>query len=497
MRFLKRQTINRRQLKDTTVYSDIAPSAAATPGNYNVWVNPIAGGAMVLPSGVDGQKPGVLSGATPVAGMIRYNTTTSDVEVYQASAWRALRYREPGGITQQNLGAGDGTNQYFGPLSPTPYGVTAQNGVTWDTTAIAKSIFVVVENVLQLSGTNYTVVQNPTVPSETYVGGSSIAHSNGATTIYFNNSITVLTASNTGSITVTGFINGTTMSVTAFSTAPQLGQVLSGTGISSSPTISQINTSVFTGSISTTTLTVSALTSGTIKVGMVLTGGTVATGTYIVNQLTGTTGGAGTYTVSSSQSVSSATLTGTNYTVSVSQTNTGSITITCTGTLAVLTFASSYTDQSGNAQTRTQPSFAVGSTISVTGMKPAGYNGTYTVSASTSTSVSYACTATGSMLFQGTVTAATAVYPAVNIVGATLTGTGLTSTTVSSYLVDSSSGVLISCVIPAGQASGPAANAVLTLVEASRTISNNDYYVYFTTPVPYGKPVTALIGFDR
>jgi len=490
MRFLKQQTINRRQLKDTTVYSDIAPSAAATPGSYNVWVNPSGGGAMVLPSGPTTQQPGTLAGSSATVGMIRYNTTSSDVEVYQGGNWRALRYREPGGITQQNLGAGDGANQYFGPLSPTPYGLNAQSGVTWDTTAIAKSILVVVENVLQLSGTNYTVVQNPTVPTETYIGSSSIAHANGATTIYFNNSLVVTGASNTGFVTVTGFINGITMSVTAFSTAPQVGQVLSGTGIASSPTISQINTASFNGYIATTTLTVALLNSGTIKTGMVLTGAGITAGTYIVNQLTGTSGGAGTYTVSTSQtagSVGSQILTtGTNYTVSVSQTNTGNITITCTGTIAVLTFVS-----------HTAAPFSVGATISVTGMRPLGYNGNYTVTACSTTSVSYACTATGSMTFQGTVSATNAIYPAVNIVGGTLTGTGLTSTTISSYAVDTDTGALVSVVIPAGQASGPAANAVLTIVEPSRPISNNDYYVYFSTPVPYGKPVTALIGFDR
>ena len=489
MRFLKRQTLNRRQLRDTTVYSDIAPTAAATPGNYNVWLNPAAGGAMVLPSGPTTQMPGVLAGSSATAGMIRYNTTTTDVEVYQGGNWRALRYREPGAITQQNLGAGDDSTQYFGPLNPTPYGVNAQSGVTWDTTAIAKSILVVVENVLQLAGTNYTVVQNPTIPTETYVGSTSIAHPIGTTTIYFNSSLVVSGASNTGFVTVTGFINGITMTVTAFSTAPQLGQVLSGTGIASSPTISAINTVSFNGYIATTTLTVSLLNSGVIKTGMVLSGAGITAGTYIVNQLTGTTGGAGTYTVSTSQtagSVGSQILTsGINYTVSVSQTNTGSITITCTGTIAVLTFT-----------TRPAEPFAVGATVSVTGMRPLGYNGTYTVTACSTSSVSYNCTATGAMTFQGTVSAIDAIYPAVNIGGASISQAGLPLTTINSYVVDSDTGALVSvAVIPTS--SNSVVNAVLTIVESTSVVSNNDYYVYFSTPVPYGKPVTALIGFDR
>lgn len=72
------------------------------------------------------------------------------------------------------------------------------------------------------------------------------------------------------------------------------------------------HTAVVTGSIATTTLTVSAVTSGTLLPGMSITGTGVTAGTYIVVQLTGTTGGAGTYTVNNSQTVSSTTITG-NY----------------------------------------------------------------------------------------------------------------------------------------------------------------------------------------
>lgn len=67
---------------------------------------------------------------------------------------------------------------------------------------------------------------------------------------------------------------------------------------------------VCTGSIATTTLTVSAIASGTLLPGMVISGTGITVGTYIVTQLTGTTGGVGTYTVSVSQTVSSTTVTG-------------------------------------------------------------------------------------------------------------------------------------------------------------------------------------------
>ena len=66
---------------------------------------------------------------------------------------------------------------------------------------------------------------------------------------------------------------------------------------------------VFTGSTSGTTLTVTAITSGTILIDGIISGGTLAAGTYITQQLTGTTGGTGTYRISVSQTVSSATMT--------------------------------------------------------------------------------------------------------------------------------------------------------------------------------------------
>lgn len=69
-------------------------------------------------------------------------------------------------------------------------------------------------------------------------------------------------------------------------------------------------TASFTGSITTTTLTVSAVSAGSIFPSMQITGTGVTAGTRIVAQLTGTTGGAGTYTVSISQTVTSAAMTG-------------------------------------------------------------------------------------------------------------------------------------------------------------------------------------------
>lgn len=71
------------------------------------------------------------------------------------------------------------------------------------------------------------------------------------------------------------------------------------------------HTASFTASIATTTMTVSAVASGPLLPSMLISGTGVTAGTYIVEQLTGTTGSTGTYRVSASQTVASTAITGT------------------------------------------------------------------------------------------------------------------------------------------------------------------------------------------
>lgn len=85
----------------------------------------------------------------------------------------------------------------------------------------------------------------------------------------------------------------------------QYGSGIVSTGATGTPTTG----AVFTGSIAATTLTVTAMTSGTILPGQPVSGSGVTAGTYVVSQLTGTTGGIGTYTVSPTQTASSTTIT--------------------------------------------------------------------------------------------------------------------------------------------------------------------------------------------
>jgi hypothetical protein len=316
-------------------------------------------------------------------------------------------------------------------------------------------------------------------------------------TLYFNSSRAITSATSNGSITVTGLIAGSTLTVTAGSGILNGMTLLGGSGgntIANGTVVQQTNIAVFTGSIgpSSNSLTVTALTSGIIKIGMVLSGATA--GTYILSQSSGTTGGAGVYVVSSSQTLASTSITGTNYTVSPGQTIT-TTTITAAGQTAVLGFTS-----------QTQPPFAVGASISVTGMKPIGFNGTYTVAAGGSnvSDVRFANTTIGPMTLGGTVTASTAIFPAVDLTpggGANATvsaGSGIAGgTTVSSYTVDTDTGALLSITLSTPTTGIIPANTSITITENSRTASASDSYIYFSSPVPLGKPVTALIGFDK
>ena len=332
MRFLRRQTFNRRSVYDNTLYVDT--NDAIVMGSQN---------NLTLPRGPDGTRPSV-----PVNGMIRYNTTSSDIEVYQGSTWRALRYRESGSITQQTVGVGDGDTLYFGPLNPAPTS-NAQSGYSWS----GANLLVLVENVLQLHTTNYTVVQNPTFPSEVYVATASVGSSIGSSTIYFNTTVTTLNASGTGT-TVT------------FNIPPQ----------AAAP-------------------------------------------------------------------------------------------------------------------------FAIGETVTVTGVIPYEYNGEFTVSGSTVSSVSFVHTATGNQTTSGTIEAVSTVYPAVNIVGATLTGSSaITGRTVLSYATDANTGALTSIILSSPTSGSViAANTAITITKTSQ--AGFGYYLFFSSPVPPGKAVTVLHGFDQ
>ena len=188
MRYLRTQVLNRRSPQDQRLYVDVTNAVVMnTPNN------------LTLPVGTTAQRP-----VSPTNGMIRYNTdisTAGQVEIYQSSKWRSLRFKEATQITQQTLGVGDSNNVYFGPLSS----AYSPSNISSDVTSFGgQNIIVVVENVIQLFNTNYTIVQNPTVGAQTYSPRTSVSTSIGSTNLYFSTSIYGLGATGDGTyVTIT------------------------------------------------------------------------------------------------------------------------------------------------------------------------------------------------------------------------------------------------------------------------------------------------------
>jgi len=152
MRLIKHQTTNNRSIYSYGYNFDIDRKASI---DSEV--------TLLLPKGTFGERP------VPVNGMVRYSITDNEFEFYQNGAWRKVRFKEPNsvGIVQQNLGTGDATETVFGPLD--------SGDSDYPVPAAAQNILVLVENVLQISTTNYTLEQsisgNLTGPNSPYVDG--------------------------------------------------------------------------------------------------------------------------------------------------------------------------------------------------------------------------------------------------------------------------------------------------------------------------------------
>jgi hypothetical protein len=143
MRYLKRQSTNKRLLNGKgliyTQYEEIEAQST---------------GAFLVPKGTQAQRP-----ASPQEGQLRFNTTLRQLEVYEslqggAPVWKQFRLSEPQNIVVQNLGNGDDTEVNFGVLND-GFG----SGLGYPTSP--ENVLVMVENVLQIPNTNYTLTQNP------------------------------------------------------------------------------------------------------------------------------------------------------------------------------------------------------------------------------------------------------------------------------------------------------------------------------------------------
>ena len=80
-------------------------------------------------------------------GYMRFNTDTDDFEGYINGRWETIRAPGASTVSIETFGPGDGTETVFGALANVP---ASQN-----------NLLVFVENVFQIPGENFEMVQNP------------------------------------------------------------------------------------------------------------------------------------------------------------------------------------------------------------------------------------------------------------------------------------------------------------------------------------------------
>ena len=154
MRYLKRQSTNSRLIAGRGVVYD----------QYEQLIIP-GTGAILVPKGDTASRPNPAE-----VGQLRYNTDTRSFEYYEGvpnggNAWKQARFREPVTVTKQNLGNGDDIEVNFGPLNA--------NDVDFYYPAAPEQVLVMVENVLQIPDTNYSIVQQPCYYNTTQIGFAS------------------------------------------------------------------------------------------------------------------------------------------------------------------------------------------------------------------------------------------------------------------------------------------------------------------------------------
>jgi hypothetical protein len=150
MRFLKKQNTNQSALNGKGIRYGADEVSQIDSGN-----------ALIIPKGTTAERPGAVGAVAAQEGMIRYNTSENYFEVYELNTtyftpgWKRFRTDEPRIITSQSLGNGDDVEHLFGPLNSgdssqiEPYALNPAQVVAY------------VENVPQLPVTNYYFIQNP------------------------------------------------------------------------------------------------------------------------------------------------------------------------------------------------------------------------------------------------------------------------------------------------------------------------------------------------
>lgn len=192
MKFLKTKNISKFSISDQTLI--VYPKVQG--GGNRVVIN--ATGGLLLPKGSEAQKP-KLTGVrqpTDANGTIRYNTDTASIEAYVGNAWKVVAAPAATTIVKSQFGPGDGVDVFFGPLNPT---------YEYSYSASADNVIVLVENVFQISGNNYSVVQNPSSATGHTGTGAEIAAT--ALTSVQNGNQYVITTAGTTNFTLLGAAN--------------------------------------------------------------------------------------------------------------------------------------------------------------------------------------------------------------------------------------------------------------------------------------------------
>jgi len=144
MRLIKAQNTNLRNIYGKGVKYDVDDLITVDSTN-----------SMIVPRGSEGERP-----TSFINGMLRYNTTDNQFEVYQNGAWREIRFKEPNqdpGIVWQNLGVGDIT------ATETVFGELNSGDTDFPVPQSAEHILVLIENVVQIPTTNYEIRQTAQV----------------------------------------------------------------------------------------------------------------------------------------------------------------------------------------------------------------------------------------------------------------------------------------------------------------------------------------------
>jgi len=147
MRFLKQKTLSQFSTTDQTLFTN----------QYGRAVMNLSGG-LRIPQGNTAQRPQtedvrIPGGPSGSNGFIRYNTDIDTVtgqqigiEAYINGHWEVIRAPGTGAVVKQTLGPGDYVETTFGPLSFIP--------------SSPDNILVLVENVFQISVTNFNILYN-------------------------------------------------------------------------------------------------------------------------------------------------------------------------------------------------------------------------------------------------------------------------------------------------------------------------------------------------